>query len=262
MRGRSNTGYSKTFNGLYISDEMIKTLLFDLAEEFPFFGYKKLTFLLRSKFGIIINKKKCYRLCKEMNLLLPIIKHHASSNTEIVFKKVYVEAPNTHWQMDITYVTIFPRIIFILDIIDTYTLEIVGYKAGFSITKSDVIKTLTKAMSTRHITGSLTVRTDNGPQFKSKEFEKFCAKQGIFHERIPVRSPERNPNIERFHRTLKEEYVNLNDFASYNLFFKGLDDYIQFYLCERPHESLNYMTPAAFYEEFLRNNVNRGVLVV
>ena len=241
---------------------MIKTLLFDLAEEFPFFGYKKLTFLLRSKFGIIINKKKCYRLCKEMNLLLPIIKHHASSNTEIVFKKVYVEAPNTHWQMDITYVTIFPRIIFILDIIDTYTLEIVGYKAGFSITKSDVIKTLTKAMSTRHITGSLTVRTDNGPQFKSKEFEKFCAKQGIFHERIPVRSPERNPNIERFHRTLKEEYVNLNDFASYNLFFKGLDDYIQFYLCERPHESLNYMTPAAFYEEFLRNNVNRGVLVV
>ena len=99
---------------------MIKTLLFDLAEEFPFFGYKKLTFLLRSKFGIIINKKKGYRLCKEMDLLLPVIKHYASSNTEIVFKKVSVEAPNTHWQMDITYVTIFPRIIFILGIMRNF----------------------------------------------------------------------------------------------------------------------------------------------
>jgi transposase InsO family protein len=58
-------------------------------------------------------------------------------------------------------VTVFPRIIFILDIIDTYTLEIVGYKAGFSITKSDVIKTVTKAIASRHITDSLTIRTDN-----------------------------------------------------------------------------------------------------
>ncbi|WP_422448665.1 hypothetical protein [Thermoanaerobacterium sp. DL9XJH110] len=44
-RGCSKPGYSKTINGEYISDEMIKTLLFDLAEEFPFFGYKKLVSL-------------------------------------------------------------------------------------------------------------------------------------------------------------------------------------------------------------------------
>jgi len=57
-RGYSKPSYSKTLGGAYISDEMIKTLLFDLAEEFPFFGYKKLTFLLRSKFGIIIKRKR------------------------------------------------------------------------------------------------------------------------------------------------------------------------------------------------------------
>ncbi|WP_422448791.1 integrase core domain-containing protein [Thermoanaerobacterium sp. DL9XJH110] len=64
----------------------------------------------------------------------------------------------------------------------------------------------------------------------------------MFHERIPVRSPERNPKIERFHRTLKEEYVNLNNFESYKSFFKGLDDYIKFYLCERPHDPQIYDT--------------------
>jgi putative transposase len=78
----SKPGYSKTLSGAYISDEMIKTLLFDLAEEFPFFGYKKLTFLLRSRFGIIINKKKglgyakkWIYFCRLLNImLLPILK--------------------------------------------------------------------------------------------------------------------------------------------------------------------------------------------
>ncbi|WP_420544403.1 hypothetical protein [Tepidanaerobacter syntrophicus] len=45
--------------------------------------------------------------------------------------------------------------------------------------------------------------------------------------------------MERFHRTLKEEHVNINDFESYKSFFKGLDDYIKFYLCERPRESVS-----------------------
>jgi len=30
----------------------------------------------------------------------------------------------------------------------------------------------------------------------------------------------------------------------------------------RPHETLKYMTPTEFHEAFLRNTVNRGVLVV
>jgi hypothetical protein len=63
-----------------------------------------------------------------------------------------------------------------------------------------------------------------------RERRNYVRTKGIFHERIPVRSPERNPNIERFNRTLKEEYVNINDFVSFGSFFKGLDDYIKFYI--------------------------------
>jgi Integrase core domain. len=193
---------------------------------------------------------------------LPIERHNKPQECLIVFKKVAVNAPNTHWQMDITYITLFPRIIFVLGIVDTYTLEIVGYKAGFSITGHDVVKTVLKSMLTRNIQGNLTIRTDNGPQFKSKEFHDFCKRQGILHERIPVRSPERNPNIERFFRTLKEEYIMLNEFAGYGSFIKGLDKFIMEYNTIRPHQSLGYMTPSKFYEEILRNNVSRGVLVV
>lgn len=141
-------------------------------------------------------------------------------------------------------------------------MEIVGYKAGFSITGRDVVKTVLKSMISRNIQGKLTIRTDNGLQFKSKEFQEFCKRQGIIHERLSVRSPERNPNIERFFRTLKEEFVEINEFIGYGSFIKGLDKFMMEYNTVRPHQSLRYMTPTKFYEEILRNNVSRGVLVV
>lgn len=197
-----------------------------------------------------------------MSLLLPVERHYRPKDYPIAFKKVTVNAPNNHWQMDITYLTLFPRIIFVLGIIDTYTLEIVGYKAGFSITGREVVKTVLKSMTTRGVEGNLTIRTDNGPQFKSKEFGEFCRHHGILHERIPIRSPERNPNIERFFRTLKEEFVELHEFVGYGSFFRELDKFMIEYNWVRPHQSLGYMTPSKFYEEILRNNASRGVLVV
>ncbi|NLZ52576.1 MAG: transposase [Thermoanaerobacteraceae bacterium] len=64
-----------------ISNEAIKTLLFDLAKEYPRYGYKILIALLKSPFDIRINKKKVYRLCKEMGLLLPVERHYRLRST-------------------------------------------------------------------------------------------------------------------------------------------------------------------------------------
>jgi transposase InsO family protein len=92
--------------------------------------------------------------------------------------------------------------------------------------------------------------------------KKFCMKEGIKHERIPVCSPERNPNIERFHGTLKREFVNRNDFEGYQDFSIKLYDYIEFYNNERYHQSLKYMSPKEFAEAFSSNSATRGVLHV
>jgi len=261
-RGRQCPGYSMTFSGDKISDEMIETLIIKVAGDYPFYGYHKLNHHLRRKFRIQINPKKTYRLCKELDILLPISKRRKDPDSPIVFAKVPVSKPEEHLQMDITYITCFTRIMFILDIIDSYSLELVNYHLGFSIDSEDVIKLVKESLQTWETGKAVTIRTDNGPQFRSKVMKKFCMEKGIKHERIPVCSPERNPNIERFHGTLKSEFVNRNDFEGYQDFSIKLYDYIEFYNNERYHQSLKYMSPREFAEAFSSNSATRGVLHV
>jgi transposase InsO family protein len=61
---------------------------------------------------------------------------------------------------------------------------------------------------------------------------------------------------------LKEEFVELHEFAGYGSFIREVDKFMIEYNTIRAHQSLGYMTPSKFYEEILRNNASRGVLVV
>ncbi len=70
--GRPTPGYSYTKAGKKISDEQIKEWLCKLisSDGFPY-GYRKLTICLKEDYNLIINHKKVYRLCKELNILRP-----------------------------------------------------------------------------------------------------------------------------------------------------------------------------------------------
>ena len=64
MRG----GYFFDKNGNCICDEQIKEYILEIIEtEGLYYGYYKITVLLRRKFNLTINKKKVYRLCKELD---------------------------------------------------------------------------------------------------------------------------------------------------------------------------------------------------
>ncbi|MFO7674710.1 MAG: hypothetical protein R6X12_00115 [bacterium] len=61
-----------------------------------------------------------------------------------------------------------------------------------------------RVYSPREKLGVPQVRTDNGPAFKSAEFRRFLAGQGIVARRSRPHCPEDNGVIERGIRTLKE----------------------------------------------------------
>lgn len=94
-----------------------------------------------------------------------------------------------------------------------------------------------------------TVQTDNGSEF-FKSFHKYLDDQQIKHQFIYPKSPKINGVVERFNRTLQEEFINRNDEIYFDLegFADKLTGYLQWYNGKRPHMALNYQSPLQFIQ--------------
>ena len=91
------------------------------------------------------------------------------------------------------------------------------------------------------------IKTDNGSEFLG-EFDRYLEKQGIKHYFSYPRRPQSNAYIERFNRTVQEEFVDyhLEYLEDTKMFNSKLIDYLLFYNAVRPHQSLDYSTPMGY----------------
>ncbi len=88
------------------------------------------------------------------------------------------------------------------------------------------------------------VQTDNGLEFLG-EFDTYLKKLGVIHLFTYPRCPKINGVIERFNRTIQEDFVdqNLHLIHSPPAFSLKLANYLLFFNGQRVHQALNYMTP-------------------
>ena len=93
------------------------------------------------------------------------------------------------------------------------------------------------------------VQTDNGSEFL-KSFHEYLEEQNIKHQFIYPGMPKINAFIERFNRTIQEEFILRNDEIYYDqeAFAKKLTDYLYWYNYKRPHASLKYVSPMIFIQ--------------
>lgn len=101
------------------------------------------------------------------------------------------------------------------------------------------------------------IQTDNGSEFMYL-FEESLNKHNIEHFHTYPRSPKMNAYIERFNRTLNEEFLKPNRLlcASNILEFnQKLIDYLVYYNTKRPHHSLNLLSPMEFMLESRKSNM-------
>ena len=96
------------------------------------------------------------------------------------------------------------------------------------------------------------ILTDNGKVFTNRFalkptevlFDKICRENGITHRLTAPRSPTTTGKIERFHRTLRTEFLRGRVFSTLEIAQKELDAWVVDYNEERPHRSLKMATPA------------------
>jgi transposase InsO family protein len=96
------------------------------------------------------------------------------------------------------------------------------------------------------------VLTDNGKVFTGRFglhhtevlFDRLCRENGISHRLTAPRSPTTTGKIERFHQSLRKEFLADNTFASLEAAQDALDHWVTDYNTNRPHQALGMATPA------------------
>jgi putative transposase len=250
-KGRPIPGFSKGQDGRVVSDGRIKGYLRRILQgKNGAFGYRKLTVLLRRNYNLVINKKKVYRLCKELQVLAPQREIRNVVPRKLANNRV-VTGPNQLWQMDIKYgyVAGVRRHFYLASIIDVFDRSIIAHHRGKVCSTHDILRTVQKALLKNNIheqQEKLIIRTDNGPQFTSKAFYAFSEQVGIEHERIPTKTPNKNAFIESFHSIVERECYRRNCFESYEEAFAEIDAFIRYYNNERIHGSLHDWPPTQY----------------
>ncbi len=89
------------------------------------------------------------------------------------------------------------------------------------------------------------VMTDNHWSYtRSAAFPTALTELGIQHLRIPPRRPQLNGKVERFHRTLKEEWAYIRQYTSNQQRTNTLPGWLTSYNWHRPHYALGGKPPA------------------
>jgi putative transposase len=213
------------------------------------YGYKLLAQCLRNERDLILDKKKSYRLCKELGILQQQRKPK-SKHPRRLPKNRLVTGPNQLWQADIKYgyVAGRDRFFFIFSIIDVFDRVIVAHYRGSTCVAKHVCQTLGRAMEARLRPGDElpTIRTDNGPQFVSTLFGDTCESWEMIHERIPPRTPDMNAYIESFHSLMERNLLTGRSFETMEEAYDAIDTYMDFYNNRRMHGSLKRKPPVVF----------------
>lgn len=228
------------------------------------YGYYKLAIELQNTYKLIINKKKVYRLCKELAVLRPQRKIKLKYPRKLAKNRI-VTAPNQLWETDIKYGYIFgeDRFFYIQSIIDVYDREIIDYHIGLHCEGEDAAATLIRALMKRNLFKSdikPVIRSDNGPQFISHKFEDKCEEVHVEHERIPCKTPNKNAHIESFHRILEDECLGRWEFESYEEAYEAVLEFMERYNHRRIHRSIFNMSPVEFHKATL-NGSARSLIV-
>ena len=212
------------------------------------FGYRRIARLLRVE-GWPVNVKRVYRLWRKEGLKVPKKqrKRRSLGTSDGGCIRHRAEFKDHVWSMDFIHDstrhgTAFKSLV----VLDEFTRECLLLEADRSITSDRVLDMLVQLFVDRGVPKHL--RCDNGPEFIAKSLRKHLENTDIETLYIEPGSPWENGYVESFNSRLRDELLNVEEFADLAEARWHLERYRVTYNTVRPHSSLGYQTPTAFAE--------------
>lgn len=149
--------------------------------------------------------------------------------------------PNQVWAIDITYIPMAHGHMYLTAIIDWHSRFIVGWELSDTLDTAPVLAAVKVAIAQYGTPGI--INSDQGSQFTSDAYQGFLKEHRIRQSMDGKARWVDNVIIERWFRSLKTEYVYINEYASPKELRIGIRQYVTDYNSLRPHQSLGYDTP-------------------
>ena len=224
-------------------DKALRVKLKQLASERRRFGYRRLGLLLARQ-GIKVNHKKLYRLYREERLTV----RKRGGRKRALGTRAPMPVPqgrNLRWSLDFVMdTTVSGRRFRILTVVDDFTRECLGLVVDTSLTGLRVVRELDQIAELRGY--PCMIVSDNGTELTSNAILAWQQEHEVEWHYIAPGKPMQNGFIESFNGRLRDECLNEHLFSNLNEARQIIEAWRIDYNTNRPHTSLNGLTPTEF----------------
>ncbi len=215
----------------------------------PFFGVRRMTAMLRRD-GHAVNEKRVRRLMRVMGLevIYPKPRTSLKNQADLIYPYLLngleIDRADQVWATDITYIPLQRGWVYVAAVMDWFSRYVLAWEMSNTLDSLFCVTALKRALAlgTPEIFNS-----DQGSQFTSEAFTGVLKGAGIRISMDGVRRAYDNIFVERLWRSLKYEEVYLRDYGMIPEARQGIGQWFDFYNHRRPHQALDYRTPAEVY---------------
>ncbi len=231
-----------------------------VVQEFAGYGYRRVTHAL-VRAGWSVNHKRVARLMKEEGLLCrhkrrfvhTTDSHHHYQVYPNLLGAMQVEAPDTVWVADLTYIRLPSSFAYLACVLDAYSRKCVGWKLSKRIDAQLALDALDMALATREVSPGLIHHSDRGVQYASTAYVHRLESVQARVSMSAVGNPYDNAKAESFFKTLKAEEVYLKEYQSFAEAQANIEQFIEeVYNAKRLHSSLGYLSPIEFETAYIQ----------
>lgn len=232
------------------TDLLAMRALDEIYTKRPFYGSRRMRYALQDEYDMSLGRDHIRRLMAGLGLETIYPKKNTSIPAPghyiypYLLKNLSIVRPNQVWGTDITYIRLAHGFCYLMAILDWFSRSVVSWELSMTMEKEFCLTALRSAL--KQVIPELH-NSDQGSQFTSIEYTDLLKQQ---HIAISMDGRGRcmdNIFTERLWRTVKYEDVYLKQYRSIDEVREGLTSYFSFYNHQRPHQSLEYKTPADVY---------------
>jgi putative transposase len=158
-----------------------------------------------------------------------------------LLRKLAINRANQVWALDTTYIPMARGFVYLTAVVDVASRRVLAHKVAITLEACHAKEIIEQAF-TRYGTPEI-VNTDQGSQFTAEEFTAAVLKQGCKLSMDGRGAWRDNVFVERLWRSVKYERVYLKAYNGVSAARADIADYFYWYNTDRPHSSLDDLTP-------------------